>query len=83
MDTINSQVLGNVTVSKDTQYNYIDCDNIVIEEGVMARLFGKVNQTITIKKGAMVYLHGKMLGKIANEGGVLYVFLPNGQVESY
>lgn len=83
MDTINSQVIGNITVSKDTQYNHIDCDSIVIEEGVMARLFRKVNQSITIKKGTIVYLHGKMLGMIDNEGGVLYVFLPNGQVESY
>jgi hypothetical protein len=83
MDINNSQVNGDVVVKKDTQFNNIHCDNIIVEENVMARFFGAINGNITLKNGSSAYLHGRLNGKVINEGGVLYLFHPNGQVESF
>jgi hypothetical protein len=83
MKIINKQVIGDVVVTRDTQYNNLLCDNIIIEEDVTARVFGIVGEDITLKKGATIYLHGRFHGKISNLGGILYLFLPNGGVESY
>jgi len=83
VEIVSSQINGDVVVAEDTQFNNINCDSIVIPENVIARLFGIIKGDITIKKGATGYLHGKIGGRIVNEGGVLYIFLPSGKVESH
>lgn len=79
----NDHVTGDVVISQNTQYNHIDARNVVVEENVVARLYGLIQENITVKKMATVYLHGKCSGKIINEGGVLYLFDPSGQVLTY
>lgn len=79
----NKRVTGNVVVKKNTQFNNIDAVTVTVEEGIIARLYGVVNKNILIKNGATVYLHGKFFGKVVNEGGVLYVFGPSGEILTY
>jgi hypothetical protein len=82
METVNSQVTGDIVVSQDTQYNNVFAETVLVNEGVMVRLYGLVNKEITVKKDATVYLHGKLNGQVKNEGGIVYIFAPSGEVRS-
>jgi hypothetical protein len=44
-----------------------------VGENVTARLFGTVKE-ITLKKDARLYIHGKIVGSVSNEGGEIHVF---------
>lgn len=83
MDIIGSQVTGDLTVVADAQYNNVFAENVIVSENVMVRFFGIIQNDLTVKNGATVYLHGRLNGKIINEGGVIYVFHPNGNITSH
>jgi hypothetical protein len=70
---VEGQVNGNVHVTTDTQFNDIKAEQLVIEENVRVRLYGTINDVI-LKKGSCLYLHGKIFGKISNEGGEIFTF---------
>jgi hypothetical protein len=76
------EVQGDVTVDKDTQFNHIHARIVVVKEGVMARLYGAVSNDIYLEKGSIVYMHGKISGKIHNDGGTLYLFKTSGEVDT-
>ena len=83
MDVIGSQVTGDLTVVNDAQYNNVFAENVTVSENVMVRIFGIIKNDLIVKQGATVYLHGRYNGKIINEGGVIYVFHPNGSITSH
>jgi len=64
---------GDVIITEDTQYNHIVADSVIIEENVTARLFGEIN-TLILKKGSCLYMHGTILGKVINYEGDLHKF---------
>lgn len=71
---IETQVNGTVTISVDTQINNLNADEVFVKENVKARLFGKIHKSLTLKKGAVVILHGTIYGAVHNEGGELSLF---------
>lgn len=58
-----------VTINVHTQINNLHADEVTVSENVNARLYGKINKSLTIRKGAVVILHGTFHGVINNEGG--------------
>ena len=70
---INEEVAGVIRVTENTQFNKIHADKIVVSENITARLFGSV-KNIILKKGAKLFLHGVILGKVRNGGGEIFVF---------
>ena len=70
-------------IKTDIQFNHLEADDVLVEEGVTARIYGTVKNSIRLKKGAIVYLYGKRPTGIINEGGILYVFDPGGQVLTF
>jgi hypothetical protein len=70
---VDEEISGDVNVTADTQFNSIQAGTLVIQENVNVRLYGTVNHVI-LKKGARLYLHGKIFGRISNEGGELFTF---------
>ena len=71
---VDAETKGEVTITRDTQYNNINASKVLIEEEVTARLYGTVTEKVILKKGSRLYLHGAILGEIENEGGELYLF---------
>lgn len=71
---IRTRALGQVHVNENMQFNDIDADEVIIYEGIRARLFGNVNQRLVLKAGAKVFIHGKIKGEIINEGGRIYLY---------
>jgi len=80
MKIVREQVLGDLTVISNEQYNNIIGENVIVSENIVARFYGIINKNLTLKKGATVYMHGKIFGKIINEGGILYIFDTTGKV---
>jgi hypothetical protein len=70
---VREETNGDVIVSENTQFNNIKADSVVIEENVKARLFGNV-KSLLLKKGACVYVHGSIEGKIESHEGELHIF---------
>ena len=60
---------GNVELIADTQINSLNADKVVVFEKVSARLFGDIHKLLVLKKGSQVFLHGRILGDVKNEGG--------------
>jgi membrane protease subunit (stomatin/prohibitin family) len=83
MKIISEQIIGDLTVISNGQYNNIIGENVIVAENIMTRFYGIINKNLTIKKGATVYLHGNFFGKLINEGGILYVFDTNGKVSTF
>jgi hypothetical protein len=71
---IETLVNGNITVAVNTQINNLNADEVTVSENVSVRLFGKIHKALTIKKGAVVILHGTIYGAVNNEGGELSLF---------
>ena len=65
---------GNVELTFDTQVNSLNADKVVVYENISARLFGDIHKLLVLKKGSQVFLHGRILGDVKNEGGELNVF---------
>ncbi|HEY6162949.1 MAG TPA: hypothetical protein VI112_17090 [Bacteroidia bacterium] len=83
MKTISDSIQGDLTIKEDSTFHNVYLQSLIVEENIMARLYGIVEDTIHIKKGATVYLHGKLQGEVINEGGIVYIFSPNGQIQSF
>jgi len=81
MKTITTKVFGILTVDEDTTFHRLLASEVIIEEGVVARLFGTISDKLQVEKDAIVYLHGHCDGEIVNKGGTIYRFLPTGVVE--
>ena len=83
MKTISNEITGDITVIEHTTYHNILLENVTVEKEVIARFYGIIYKDITVKEGAVAYIHGRVYGKVRSEGGTVYVFSPNGNVESF
>jgi len=83
MKTVSKQVTGDLSVNEDSQYNNIIAENVIVSENTLTRFYGLIKQSLHLKKGAIVYLHGKLNGKLINDGGTLYVFTASGEIETF
>lgn len=70
---IREEVVGIIKIEEDSQFNHVRAEKVVVNENITARLFGSV-KTIVLKKGAKLFLHGVISGKVKNNGGEIYVF---------
>lgn len=82
MKIVSEQITGEVSVKVDTQYNNFIGENVIVAENILARFYGVIMKDLVLKKGAIVYLHGKLHGKLINEGGTLYVFEASGEIKT-
>jgi hypothetical protein len=64
---IEAEVKGDIYIEINSQYNNVKADKVIVAESIQARLYGTVN-TLVIKLGAKVTLHGSVNGKTVNEG---------------
>ena len=71
---INQEVNGDVLVKANTQFNHLNADTVIVEEGINTRIYGTIYKLLRIKKDAKVFLHGQLLGQLEEEGGRLYHF---------
>lgn len=62
---------SDLVITEDSQYNSVNCENVTVAENVTARFYGTIKNSLTIKKGATIHLHGALTGNLINEGGVL------------
>ena len=74
---INTEIKGNLFVIRNTQYNNLNAMNVTVGENIITRLYGNIRGKLIIQKGAKVYLHGTVSGKLENHGGELHVFSKN------
>lgn len=74
MEIIREKTTGNIVIKKDSQYNDVDAQNVVIAKSVTARVYGNIRGLLTLKVGSRLYLHGVLYGSVQNEGGELHVF---------
>jgi hypothetical protein len=74
MEIIKNKVTGNLIIDKDSQYQNLEADTVIVEGNKTARIFGVVKKLILIKKNATVYFHGKIKGKVVNQGGNFHAF---------
>lgn len=71
MKVFQNSECSDLVISEDSQFNNINCENVVVEENVTARFYGTIKKSLTIKKGATIHLHGALQGNLINEGGTL------------
>lgn len=64
---------GEIIISENSQYNEIKADKVVIHPNVVARLYGHVKD-VTLKEGSLLYMHGRIIGNVVNEGGEIHIF---------
>lgn len=74
MEIIKDKITGDLVIDKDVQYQDVEVDTLIIQDNKTARVFGIVKKLIHIKKNATVYFHGKLIGKVINEGGQFHAF---------
>ncbi|HWY10321.1 MAG TPA: hypothetical protein VN026_03295 [Bacteroidia bacterium] len=70
---IDEEAIGVIKIKENSQFNKIKAEKVVVDENTTARLFGSV-KTLVLKKGAKLFLHGVISGKIENKGGELFIF---------
>ena len=70
---VETETKGEVHIEVSSQYNNINADKVVVDENITVRLFGTVNE-LFVKKGARIYFHGTVTGKIENEEGELFLY---------
>ena len=71
---IDTEIKGNIYIIRDTQYNKLNALNVTVAENVKVRIYGMIKGKLIIKKGARVYLHGSVAGKLENLGGEIHIF---------
>jgi hypothetical protein len=71
---VNTEIKGNLYIIRDSQYNNLNAVNVTVANNITARLYGNIKGKLIIQKGARVYLHGSVSGKLENLGGELHVF---------
>lgn len=74
MEVIKEKTTGNMVIKRDSQYNDVEAQNVVIAKSVTARIYGNIKGLLTLKAGSRLYLHGVLYGSVQNEGGELHVF---------
>lgn len=74
---VKKKVKGNIIVEEDIQYNDVEAEDVIIENGVTARMYGNINGILILKPGSRLFLHGKHFGDIENKSGELHVFSGN------
>ena len=67
-------ISGSICIIVNSQYNNLNAVNVTIEKNLTVRLFGIIKRQLIIKKGALVHLHGAVLGNIKNLGGELHIY---------
>lgn len=83
VEIINEKSTGDLIINADTQYNDVLADNVTVKEDVTTRIYGVIKNSLTVEKGAMIFLHGKAPMKIINNDGTVYVFGPSGEVKTF
>jgi len=73
LNLVQEEITGSLTITQNTQYNNVDADSIILEKNVTARIYGNTN-TVILKEGSVLYLHGKSPAKVENTRGTLHVF---------
>lgn len=76
------QITGDLYILSDAQYNDVLADNVIVKDNVTTRIYGLINKDLTVGKNALVYLHGRIMGNITNNGGTIYIFDPDGNVRA-
>ena len=76
------QITGDLYILADTQYNDVLADNVTVKENVVTRIYGVIQKDINVGKDAIVYIHGKINGKVTNNGGTIYIFESGGNVKT-
>jgi hypothetical protein len=76
------KITGDLYILSDAQYNDVNADTIKVKENVTTRLYGIINKDLVVGKNARVYMHGKIYGKVRNNGGSIYLFEDSGDVSS-
>jgi hypothetical protein len=71
---IDTEIRGNIYIIRNTQYNNLNAMNVTVANDVKVRLYGVIKGKLIIRKGARVYLHGKLEGKLENLGGEIHIF---------
>lgn len=70
LKVIDNEVASVVQIHENCQYNHIEAEKVIVDEYVTARLFGRVKDVV-VKKGAKLFLHGIVYGKIQNKGEIV------------
>ena len=70
---IETETTGEVHIKINSQYNHINAAKVVVADNITARLFGTVSELLIVGKGARIYFHGTVTGKIENEEGELFI----------
>lgn len=63
-----------VHVTQNCQFNQLMAHTVKVEPGVTARIYGIIKKELKICKGSIVHLHGRLEGKLKNEGGVFNLY---------
>ncbi|HEY6162154.1 MAG TPA: hypothetical protein VI112_13060 [Bacteroidia bacterium] len=71
---VDDETGGDVTISRNTQFNNIRANTVVIQENITARLFGTIKKSLVLNKGSRLILHGSILGQVENLGGELFFY---------
>ena len=71
---IEQEITGDLLVEFNSQYNNINADNVTVSPDVIVRFFGIIKKNLVIQKGARVYMHGRVTGKVENLGGEFYKY---------
>ncbi|MBX9852816.1 MAG: hypothetical protein K2X86_13815 [Cytophagaceae bacterium] len=61
-------------ISENTQYNFLRADHLTLAENITVMVYGIIEQSITVKKGATLHLHGFFRGVVHNEGGEFFLY---------
>jgi hypothetical protein len=76
------KITGDLFILSDAQYNEVTADTVTVKENVTTRLYGIISKDLVVGKNARVYIHGKILGKVRNNGGSIYLFEDSGDVSA-
>lgn len=68
---IEIETTGEIHIIRSVQYNKLNAINVTVYKGVHTRLYGQINGKLTIKRNAVVHLHGNAF-VVDNQGGELY-----------
>jgi hypothetical protein len=71
---IDKEIRGNIFIIRNSQYNKLNALNVTVSPDIQARLYGVIKGKLIINKGARVYLHGSLTGKLENLGGEIHIF---------
>lgn len=70
---IQEEAVGTIKINESCQYNKVNADKVVVSENITVRMFGAVN-TIILNKGAKLFLHGVIHGRVENKGGEIFIY---------